>query len=198
MKYRAAHDGRSGRTCAYRATAKPARAMMPAMALLAKAVAMAAGLEVEEAPLVEGEPLELPPVGEGEELPVLVTPVWVCLVTVELPEPVDEDDTVSVVVDATLPVCVSVSVSVAVVLAVVVSETDPDPDPDPVPEPVGAERLPVGVMMLSVMEGSPSRVVGWAGMEKRPVFWRTSMLAAAARPARRARGTTGNIMVAVC
>lgn len=82
----------------------------------------------------------------------------------------DEDDTVSVVVDATLPVCVSVSVSVAVVLAVVVSETDPDPDPDPVPEPVGAERLPVGVMMLSVMEGSPSRVVGWAGMEKRPVL----------------------------
>lgn len=80
----------------------------------------------------------------------------------------------SVVVDATLPVCVSVSVSVAVVLAVVVSETDPDPDPDPdpgpVPEPVGAERLPVGVMMLSVMEGSPSRVVGWAGMEKRPVL----------------------------
>lgn len=59
---------------------------MPAMALLAKAVAMAAGLEVEEAPLVEGEPLELPPVGEGEELPVLVTPVWVCLVTVELEE----------------------------------------------------------------------------------------------------------------
>ena len=49
---------------------------MPATALLAKTVAMAAGLEVRVAmTLVEGEP---------EAPPVLLGPVWVRVITVEL------------------------------------------------------------------------------------------------------------------